>query len=370
MKKSFILLLAAVLLTACGGNQYKVKGTVDGAPDGTMVYMNAIIADQLFPIDSTAITGGKFSFSGVTDTCDISILSFDVDGQFYTCSFFTEPGKINVDFNLETCDQFTGGTPTNDAFQKFYDKVQLINADADELEDKIRMTAAAGENYQKFADEMTVLQDRYCNVVQESILENADNVFGLHQLLDSYDLFEPTEVKEFLDALAPAFATNDYFIQLLDLTASQLRTVEGMPYIDFDLPLLDRKFETPATLRLSECIAANKLVLVDFWASWCTPCRNEIPNLKAAYDKFKSKGFTIVSVSVDEEREDWIEAVKEEGMAWPQVYDNVMDLTGSAASRYAVTAIPSTFLIDADGTIIGRNLRGEEVIEALEDYFK
>ena len=91
--------------------------------------------------------------------------------------------------------------------------------------------------------------------------------------------------------------------------------------------------------------------------------------MKAAYEKFKSKGFEIVSVSVDDERDEWIQAVKDDGMTWPQLLDTNERET-SAAYRYSVTAIPSTFLIDSDGTIIGRNLRGDEVAAALEDFFK
>ena len=96
---------------------------------------------------------------------------------------------------------------------------------------------------------------------------------------------------------------------------------------------------------------------------------NEVPNLKAAYKKFHSKGFEIVSVSVDDGTEEWIRAVKNNGMNWVQLW-NGEDMQNSAAVKYSITAIPSTFLIDADGTIIARNLRDKELEQALEDYFK
>jgi peroxiredoxin len=95
-----------------------------------------------------------------------------------------------------------------------------------------------------------------------------------------------------------------------------------------------------------------------------------LPNLKAAYKKFKSKGFEIVSVSVDDGTEEWIQAVKDNGMNWVQMWNGYEDLENSPAVMYSITAIPATFLIDADGTIIGRNLRDSELEEALEDYFK
>jgi len=119
---------------------------------------------------------------------------------------------------------------------------------------------------------------------------------------------------------------------------------------------------------LSQYVGKNKVVLLDFWASWCTPCLNEIPNLKAAYSKFTSKGFEIVSVSVDDGTDEWIQAVKANGMNWVQLW-NGEDMQNSAAIKYSITAIPSTFLIDSEGTIIGRNLRDKELEEALTDFF-
>ena len=98
---------------------------------------------------------------------------------------------------------------------------------------------------------------------------------------------------------------------------------------------------------------------------------NEVPNLRAAYKRFKSKGFEIVSVSVDEDTEAWKNAIKVNEMNWVQLWNGAEeDVANSPASDYSVSAIPCTFLIDAEGTIIGRNLRGDELEKALEDYFK
>ena len=96
---------------------------------------------------------------------------------------------------------------------------------------------------------------------------------------------------------------------------------------------------------------------------------NELPNLKEAYKKFKSKGFEIVSVSVDDGTDEWIKAVKDNGMNWVQLWNGDDDLENSAAVKYSITAIPATFLIDSEGTIIARNLRDKELEAALEDYF-
>ena len=168
--------------------------------------------------------------------------------------------------------------------------------------------------------------------------------------------------------LGPTFGQDIVLLQLTAMTQAQLATSLGHPYIDFEAPILDKKYGFDGKASLSQYVGKNKVVLLDFWASWCTPCINELPNLKAAYKKFKSKGFEIVSVSVDDGTDEWIKAVKDNGMNWIQLW-NGEEMQNSAAVKYSITAIPSTFLIDADGTIIARNLRDKELEEALEDYF-
>ncbi len=370
MKRILYVIVAAVALISCGnGNSYKIRGKVPGADDGTVVTLNVIQDNDLVPLDSTEISNGKFTISGVADSCLLALLTFDEGENVHACTFFLENGTIDVEYDIVDGSQTIGGTVNNDAFQAFYSKIEVLNDKANEVQDKMRMTAAAGEDYSSFVDEMGVLQDNYKDIVTKSIVENTGNVFGFQQLLDSYEIYEPDEILGFLDMFEPKFGSNVDFSQLKAMMQVQMMTAVGHPYMDFELPLLNKRYETPSSVSLSDYIASNKVVLLDFWASWCTPCRNEIPNMKAAYEKFRSKGFEIVSVSVDDERDEWIKAVKDDGMTWPQLLDT-NERESSAAYRYSVTAIPSTFLIDSDGTIIGRNLRGEEVAAALEDFFK
>ena len=370
MKRLLLAVLAVVTLISCGdGNSFRIRGKVPGVENGTVVTLNVIEDNDLASLDSTVVSGGKFTFSGTADTCQLALLTFESDDEIHACTFFLENGVIDIEYDIVDGAQTIGGTQNNDAFQSFYSKVEVLNDKANEVQDKMRMTAAAGEDYSSFIDEMSALQDSYKDVVTKSIVENTGNMFGFQQLLDSYEIYEPDEVLGFLDMFEPGFGTNSEFNQLKGMMQVQMMTAIGHPYMDFELPLLNKRYETPTSVSLSDYLASNKVVLLDFWASWCTPCRNEIPNMKAAYAKFRSKGFEIVSVSVDEEREDWIQAVKDEEMTWPQLLDTNERET-SAAYRYSVTAIPSTFLIDSDGIIIGRNLRGAEVEAALEDYFK
>ena len=370
MKRILFIALATVLLASCGKDSYRIKGQIEGVEDGTVITLSALEYEGLDDLDSTVVKGGKFSFKGKTDTAQVAVLIYELDDAVRGCQLFLERGNIEVSINALTGDQHLAGTPNNEAFQKFYDDTDVFNDEATELEDKIRITLASQGDATDLYKQMGDLQDRFTALLAQSIGDNADKLYGYQQLMDNYSLFEPEEIMELLEKLAPSFGQDIMLMQLTAMTQAQLATSLGHTYIDFEAPVLDKKYGFTGKAKLSDYIGKNKIVLLDFWASWCTPCMNELPNLKAAYKKFKSKGFEIVSVSVDDETDAWIKAVKDNGMNWVQLWNGEDDLQNSAAAKYSVTAIPSTFLIDADGTIIGRNLRDKEVEEALEDYFK
>ena len=369
MKRITFIALASILLASCGGrNSYRIKGQIEGVEDGTVIILSTLDYDGLNALDSTVIKDGKFTLKGKTDTAEVAVLTFDMGEMMRGCQLFLERGNIEVLIDAESGNQYLAGTPNNEAFQKFYDDTEVFNEEADEIEDKIRMTLAAQGDASEFYSQMSDLQDRFTALLAQSIEENADKVYGYQQLMDNYSLFEPEDIMRLLEKLAPTFGHDMMLMQLTAMTQAQLATSLGHPYIDFEAPILDKKYGFESKVNLAQYVEKNKVILLDFWASWCTPCINEIPNLKAAYKKFKSKGFEIVSVSVDDGTEEWIQAVKENGMNWIQLW-NGEDMQNSAAVKYSITAIPSTFLIDSEGTIIGRNLRDKELGEALEDYF-
>ena len=369
MKRILFIALTSVLLVACGKDSYRIKGQIEGVDDGTLITLSVLDYDGLADLDSVVVKGGKFSFKGTTDTAEVAVLTYELDETIRGCQFYLERGNIEVLIDAETGSQHLAGTPNNNAFQKFYDDTEVFEDEANEIEDKIRMTLATQGDASELYRQMGELQDRFVALLAQSIEENADKVYGYQQLMENYSMFEPEEVMGLLEKLAPTFGQDFIFNQLTAMINAQLSTSLGHPYLDFEAPILDKKYAFEGKAKLSDYVAKNKVVLLDFWASWCTPCINEIPNLKAAYKKFKSKGFEIVSVSVDDGTDEWIKAVKDNGMNWIQLW-NGEDMQNSAAVMYSITAIPATFLIDSEGTIIGRNLRDSELEEALEDYFK
>lgn len=370
MKKLFFLICASVVLVACGKDAYKIKGSVEGLEDGTVMVLSTIEYNSLATLDSTVVKNGKFSFKGQTDTAGISVVTFEYGDEIGGCEFYLERGNIEMHLDAVKGYQHIGGTPNNDAFQRFIDDTEALNDEAMEIEDKIRITLASQGDCTSFYKQMDDLQESYKLKVAASIRDNANRIFGYQQLIDNYTLYEPDEVMDLLVCLAPSFGGDITFNQLTSVITSQLSTSLGRQYMDFESPILDKKGTYAGKAKLSDYVSKNKVVLLDFWASWCTPCINEIPNLKAAYKRFKSKGFEIVSVSVDDEAADWIKAVKDNGLNWIQLWNGTDDMANSPAMQYFIQSIPSTFLIDSDGVIIGRNLRGDELENALEDYFK
>ena len=135
---------------------------------------------------------------------------------------------------------------------------------------------------------------------------------------------------------------------------------EGSKVPDFTVTDAEGK-----AITLAELCKGQKYILIDFWASWCNPCRKEIPNLKKIYAEYATKGFQIISISIDKKKADWEKALKEEQLVWPNFLDN-----GDVAATYKVKMIPTMYLIDANGILVAENLRGEALAEKLKELCK
>ena len=138
----------------------------------------------------------------------------------------------------------------------------------------------------------------------------------------------------------------------------------GQQYIDFSM-------QTPEgeTVNLSDFVSKNQYTLIDFWASWCGPCRKEMPHVVEAYKAFKNKGFGIVGVSLDNNADKWKEAIGTLNITWPQMSD-LQGWNNAGAKLYGVNSIPATVLVDQNGTIVARGLRGNAIQEKLNELLK
>jgi peroxiredoxin len=241
--------------------------------------------------------------------------------------------------------------------------VQSFNDEASGLEEKFR------EAYQKNDKQaMTDLQAQYAakQVQLTSLVKQKIRQMGTSlALLEAVNYLDMDQNFNFIDSVANVIDKNipDYKIKR-DFMAKiqQLRNLAvGATAPEIELPDPDGNLVKLSSLR-------GKYVLIDFWAAWCGPCRKEMPNVVKVYQKYGGKDFEVLGVSLDRKKEDWVKAIKDDGMTWKQVSD-LKYFNSKAARDYNINAIPATYLIDKDGKIIDKNLRGQALDDKLAELF-
>lgn len=348
MKKILILAAAAAVLCSCANkNKYAVDGKVEGA--NSMVYL---FDEKDNILDSAAVANGVFRFEGVAEKPQAAILrDARDDGATFGAMLILEPGTINVTDDAQNpYRKKVTGTPANDASDAYA-------AASHALVNEFRNEATGEER-------RAAIEKEYDQLTRTTMEQNRTNLFGA--LLLAQQLGYELSGQELLDeiALFPEELQRNSVLESLKESAEQkIRTDVGQPYTDVAQP--DAEGQEVSLKSVVEN-PANKYVLLDFWASWCGPCMGEVPHLKKTYDEFRKKGFEIYGVSFDEDRGDWLGAVEQNDMNWLHVSE-VKGFDNQAAKDYAIQGIPSNFLIDGQGTIVARNLRGEALYEKISE---
>jgi peroxiredoxin len=202
------------------------------------------------------------------------------------------------------------------------------------------------------------IMDGFNATMAEKIMKNSDKYASI-MAIQGMEPDKYSDIYKTLDASLTKKFPNDKNIKMFhDVVSKMLATTSGQEAPEINLPTPDGKELALSSFR-------GKIVLVDFWASWCGPCRKEMPNVVKAYAKFKDKGFEIYGVSLDQDKARWLEAIQKDGITWPQVSD-LKYWECEAAKLYAVEGIPYTVLLDKEGKIIAKNLRGADLEIAIE----
>lgn len=377
MKTQFLAaaaLGAALLVSACGGNAYRIDGTVeDPSLEGTVVYKVArfsitdLIADptQQMPMDSTYIAGGKYAFSGEVSEPDYCTLYIGKDAGGAPAAHATvvlEPGaKIAVVTGVDRKTRVSG-TPSNDLVQENETAGETLRDRFLALREQYAAGTLSTEESARIETEMDEIRQQMEDLDFQFVKENINNPAAWEKLYNAAVMAGSLEKQKDLIAGAEGRTKELKDYQTIVERIERLeKTAVGQPFVDIALEDPDGN-----PMHLSDYAGKGKCILVDFWASWCGPCKAEMPNVVALYKQYKDKGFDIVSVSLDSHKDRWVKAIQEWGMPW----HHMSDLKGwdcEGAALYAVTAIPHTVLLGPDGTILARNLTGDDLRAKLEE---
>lgn len=361
MKRIMYALAVASVAAGCSNsNGYQINGTVAGASDGDTVYILRMEGRQFVPQDTAIVKKEKFKFEGVQDSTVNLLVSYTKGTKRFTTDFFLENAPIQIELGEES---IVTGTKANDAYQAFKNKLKSIQSELQNTYNTLRKDSLKEEERAALLADLDAKEEEMLDTLKNCIEKNIDNAVGLHLLSQFYHNLEYDEIEKLIGAMPASNQSHPFVVQISELINKAKATAIGQKFVDFEMPNTEGKI-----VKLSDFIAKNKYTIIDFWASWCGPCRQEMPNLVNAYAKYKAKGLGIVGVSLDNNAESWKGMIKQLNMTWPQMSD-LKGWQSLGADLYAVRSIPHTVLVDQNGIIIEKNLREEALQEKLTELF-
>jgi len=377
MKKLFPFVLLAFVLS-CGkksGTNLLVSGTIKNGT-AEMVYLEQDHADGTAPviIDSSKVDKGAFRMQVTLQ--EESLLNLRADKSMYPfAQFINDNNSITVDADFLQPNQFqVSGSPASNKLVSFRQKLnekgnvmstavreyqglfQKIVSDSLSKQQIDSLKKKQINDYGMASSEMKSISQDIINNSESSVL--ALYVLGsVQQFYEQFGekAFSKTEMNAMLDKLSQKFPSDPTIAKLKPKVSSNIAA-------NFSLPDTSGKPLSLSSLK-------GKYVLVDFWASWCKPCREENPNVVAAWKQFSNKNFTILGVSLDESKNQWLNAIHSDSLTWNHVSD-LKYWKSEAAELYNVRSIPYNFLVDPEGKIVAEDIRGQELFAALNHYLK
>ena len=359
MRKLLLSIVAASMtLAACNAQSgYKVTGTVEGMPDGKAIIatVNGSSLDTLAKAD---VKNGSFEFTGnVSEPTGAYIM---VIGQRGAIPFMLENANITVNAGQ------AGLTVTGSEGQKIYDQFMAINASAQQEAMKLQQEYQAANGDQA---KIQAVQEAYAKLMTDAqaketelIKANPDSYVSTFVIVSSMGQMEYEQLKERYSLLGEKAKASAQGKAIAAQIAKLESTAIGQIAPNFTIT-------TPEGESISLYDIKGKVKLIDFWASWCGPCRGENPHVVEIYKEYHPKGLEIFGVSLDNNKEAWVKAIADDGLVWKHGSD-LKGWQSAPAQLYSVTGIPHTVLLDENNKIIAKNLRGYELKQKIAELLK
>lgn len=364
MKKTILAVAVLTAAISCNSNIYTINGTIseDLVTKGAVVTMTDLATEK---VDTAQIVDGKFTFTGDADNTSLRFVQLVTENKMRNMNntyVIPEAGTITIDLDSTG---LVSGTPINDSLVTFQNRMKEMNDEYMDGYQRISSMEVSDEEqteiWQNYQDSMTKAILGYA---EQTYNANKENALGLDAAQVKAGSIETAEEFDKFFADAPQFITDNKEISSAKKTLVALEnTQEGKMFSDFK-----GKTKDGADASLSTFVGKGKYVLVDFWASWCGPCRGEIPNLIAVNNKYAKKGLVVLGVPVWDKRENTDKAIAELGINYDQLF--IEDNDATPTETYGISGIPHIILFGPDGTIVKRGLRGDDIEKAVSEALK
>lgn len=361
MKKITLLALFTLSIISCNNlkdNEFLISGTANGIENGKKVFVEIQDENGVIAKDTGVIENGKFELKGSTDNIDLGFIR--IENEKINLPIILEEGKIKINIVKDSLQKSTiEGTFNNDKFQKFNNEsvaiLEKVKKFEKENNPKMQKALAAKDTvtvnkikkeYKNFQNDM--------NDYSKTFIKNNPDAFISVLLLENFLMREyipATEIKSFYDKLDKKLVNTKSAQNIKKTLDLMLAVVIGKP-----APKFSAKSPEGKLISLDESL--GKVTIVDFWASWCAPCRKENPNVVALYNEYHSKGLNIIGVSLDQDAKKWKDAIAKDNLSWIHV-SNLKYWDEPIGKQYGISSIPATFILDAKGNIVAKDLRGD-----------